>query len=175
MRNRSSADGADWWEPARQRELAKLARRLAGDPAHDADAYLVSVRAVQDPGWIPRRPPAKLPSLWAVAVYWADRGTFAVDLDNPHCFACSAIARPQDSLAPAVRWNRSRGRLDRSHLVTRARGGLDGPQNLVPLCIPCNQLMPVFGIGQAAEAVRWVQDGGIWPVLEERADRRETA
>ena len=112
------------------------------------------------PAWRRRR----MPDLWAIASYWAEREVFRVDLTWPHCFGCrtSGPLEDDDDNPPSDRalWRASSSFLDRAHLVDRMYGGLDGPQNLVPLCTRCHRLMPVHRLGDGPAAIKWVQDGG---------------
>lgn len=125
-------------------------------------------------GWLdPRQRPAPyLPSLWTIASYWLDEGkTFVVDIDYPNCFACFTPAvqdmRPIEAIPDLrERWRAITGKLERGHLVNRARNGLDGPQNLVPLCHACNKIMPVFDSPLPPGPIEWVQNGGCAQYLE---------
>jgi hypothetical protein len=56
------------------------------------------------------------------------------------------------------RWNRAD--LERAHLITRVYDGLDGPQNLAPLCSLCHRFMPNFEPGQEQSALDYVRNGG---------------
>ncbi len=99
------------------------------------------------------RPPRREPPAQKVAAYWAQRGgPFTVHVDMPACFACFLEART---------WSR----LQRAHLVDRARGGLDGAQNLAMLCPLCHRVMPVFRPGQEQDAIQYILDGGYYPLL----------
>jgi hypothetical protein len=196
--NRHQQTALDWWEPARQRELARLDRlqmshvtdvgtgpawramRARGEPVcladgstltpaaraaidADTDAWLAALNrikaakaAVMRPEWLPDRPARRMPSLWRIVSYWADRGTFDVDLDEPHCFACGWY-EDSDGATGKIRWGNSSRWLERAHLVARVCDGLDVPQNIVPLCGQCHRVMP-DEVG--AEAIAWVQAGG---------------
>jgi hypothetical protein len=48
------------------------------------------------------------------------------------------------------------GVLERAHLIDHARGGLDGVQNLVPLCWDCHKRMPSFKNGDETEVLQWI-------------------
>lgn len=85
----------------------------------------------------PSRPARKMLPLEQLADYWRGRDVFDV---QDGCFACQRT-----------------GALHRAHLVARCQGGLDGPQNVVILCAPCNQVMPRFDIDEAEQAINWVQ------------------
>lgn len=117
------------------------------------------------------RPEARLPSRWAIASYWAGRDDwFDVVLARPHCFACGLHGGWPESVAtPEERWNSSR-RLERGHIVNRARFGLDGAQNLVPLCTGCNRLMPIFDYEHEDDATAWIIGGGAVGELERRLE-----
>lgn len=109
---------------------------------------------------LPARPPRRMPALWTLASYWAAR--FGLDGDAlavPFCFGCGT-EMPADGATPERRWNRAAGRLERAHLVDRFLGGLDGPQNVIPLCVLCHKLMPMFDIEQGDAALAWVTGGG---------------
>lgn len=59
--------------------------------------------------------------------------------------------------------------LDRAHLCDRSLNGLDGPQNLVPLCERCHKAMPSFNDGHLA--LEWVfaretRMGAMWRLVE---------
>ncbi len=131
----------------------RLGRDAMLDRLRQADAAMERIRRDalrQD--WVPRRPGRRMPKADQIVAYWVDRGElFQIDPDEPGCFACGL---------PVDEW----GRLERGHLVDRWAGGLDGPQNLVMLCSPCNRVMPGFLPGQEAEAVAWVQNGGSFEV-----------
>ncbi len=127
------------------------------------------------PGPAPSRGRRKAPSLQVIAEYWAGQDAFDVDLDEPHCFGCGTTLGT-DSTALQDRWNAASAWLDRAHLVDRARQGLDAPQNIVPLCRACHRVMPSFGPGEAADAITWVQAGGVMPLIAEvmaRTTRRK--
>jgi len=107
-----------------------------------------------------------MPPLWTLARYWAGRlGYSDDDLAVPFCFGCGT-EMPYKKRAPAQqRWNEAAGRLERAHLVDRWCGGLDGPQNVIPLCSLCHRLMPTFGIDQGDAALAWVTEGGCMSFL----------
>lgn len=116
------------------------------------------------PPSLPRRPRRHMPQIWTVASYWHKRGTFAVDLDDPHCFRCGFVARCKQDTSPRCRWNSAA--LVRAHLYDRWAGGLDGPQNIVPLCSRCHGIMPMFLARAELHPIDWVLDGD-----EQRAAR----
>lgn len=103
-----------------------------------------------------------MPSLWRIACYWDERDTFGdIHLGRaPFCFGCHKHARWHEFPTHEDRWNDASHFLDRAHLVTRDMGGLDGPQNVVPLCERCHKMMPFFGVGDKRAAIRWIQEGG---------------
>lgn len=47
-------------------------------------------------------------------------------------------------------------RCERSHIIDRSAGGLDGVQNVVPLCYRCHRVMPPFWPGDEDEALAWL-------------------
>jgi hypothetical protein len=83
--------------------------------------------------------------------------------DWPMCFACLRYAPAVETDPVNERWNKATGYLEKAHLVDHACGGLDGPQNLVPLCSPCHLKMPMFDIGHGPSAILWVRSGEVWP------------
>ena|ERR1017187_845765 len=108
------------------------------------------------------RPDRKLPSLWTIAEYWSGRDVFDLTLPWPHCFSCFREAPCREEDSPRDRWNGASRYLDRAHLVDRAFNGLDGPQNMVPLCRLCHRrMMPMFrGYDEYPGPELWVQRGG---------------
>lgn len=168
-------------EAARGRYLAVIHDELrACDPRDAAEILsLERYRAnVLAPDWAPPRPPRRMPDLWEIYTYWADREEFAghgAVSPVPHCFGClHFFTQIEPGESPEVRWKAARGYLERAHLITRHKDGLDNPCNLVPACWRCHKMMPRFGVGQEAEAIKWVQDGGRLGVPEEieRVDAR---
>lgn len=102
-----------------------------------------------------------MPTMWAIARHWAESSLFDFDLDIPYCFACGQIADCDiDAATQAAMWNSAIGSLERAHLADRCDDGLDGPQNIVPLCPPCHRIMPVFGFGEGPDAIKWVKESG---------------
>jgi hypothetical protein len=175
-----SEAAADWWEPARQRALAKLSTDLLSliakyGPDDATERYVSLLQDIKSPGWIPARPPRKMPSLWQIAQYWDTRDVFYVDLEAPHCFACPRPIQFRADHSPKDRWNSAAHQLLRGHLVNRKRDGLDGPQNIVPICNFCHRFMGMYSVEDGAAAIEWVLDGGPWPELIERYERREKA
>src|ERR1035438_3066393 len=128
------------------------------------DASLAA--AVSHPQPLGSRPSrqSRMPSLWAIVQYWHSQEDFGVpDIARPHCFACERPIPFDESHSLAARWNRSTPYLDRAHLVDRIHNGLDGPQNLMPMCRwPCHKLMPQFYGTEPAGArpIDWVFNGG---------------
>lgn len=101
-----------------------------------------------------------MPPLWAVVIYWLQEREAPLGGDGriPHCFRCLRVSGydPMDGFDG--RWNNSG--LERAHLVDRALGGLDGAQNLMPLCWPCHKVMPSFGPGEGPDAIAWIRRDG---------------
>lgn len=95
-------------------------------------------------GGLAIRPPRRMPALKALAAYHG-MGS------DPHCFVCG-YGRGGD-------WVSAGSWLDRAHVIDRFLGGLDGPQNLRPLCRLCHNIQPVFEPGQEAEALTWFGEG----------------
>lgn len=103
------------------------------------------------------RPARRMPTAEQVARYWIDEGktfggmnragviTFGSGRSDlaPACFRCG-------EQVPA--WNK----LDRAHLVDRARDGLDIECNLALLCVQCHRSMPSFEPERAAIAIAYV-------------------
>ncbi len=114
------------------------------------------------------RPPRKMPTMWAIVRYWTGRGPFGFTEDElaaPFCFGCGIEITGVPGRTPATRWESASGRLERAHLVDRFLGGLDGPQNIVPLCVMCHRVMPVFDVEHGDDALAYVTDGGWFPML----------
>jgi hypothetical protein len=117
-------------------------------------------------GWFPstpERPGRRMPKLYDIAYYWYNErpGTFRVSLTVPLCFRCLRRLPPEELRPRNIhkRWLSASSYLERAHLVDRFVGGLDGPQNLVPLCPECHRCMPTFEIDQGDRAIAWVQAG----------------
>lgn len=168
---------ADPWEAARQREIQRINDRMErlpldlGIPFRDMLAEMGKLERELDwirrnDRWLPAGPPRKVPTLWVIASHWATREVFRFDLELPCCFGCGYVADCKDDPAPKVQWNSAAGQLERAHLVDRCAGGLDGPQNVVPLCSPCHRVMPVFDIGEGPDAIEWVKAGGRLPLYQ---------
>ena len=133
-------------------------------------AWFKPAAAPPRPEPLPERRRAWLPTLWVIATCWhtTNAGLFHLDpagIAYPFCFACGEMPPAPEHLPPERRWNAAAQWLDRAHLVDRAGGGLDGPQNIVPLCIACHRVMPSFKIEHGAEAIQWVLGGGRLAVL----------
>jgi hypothetical protein len=124
--------------------------------------------------WYPlaERPGRAMPSLYDIACYWKYErpGIFSFSLRVPSCFRCECAMPysgdgclvPRRKLSAerdiSNRWRMASGYLDRAHLVDRSLGyGTDGPQNLVPLCINCHRVMPVFDTDMGGQAIAWVR------------------
>jgi hypothetical protein len=156
--------GDHWWDAARERE-----RRAVAGLSLERGA---NRQRLPSPDWTPYRNPPQLPSMWRIASYWAQRaGWFDVIIDRPHCFACGVRGGwPEDVTDPETRW--SLAGLERGHIVNRARDGLDGVQNLVPLCHLCNRVMPIFDVEHDGAAIAWLIEGGCvaeWDILLQEA------
>jgi hypothetical protein len=67
----------------------------------------------------------------------------------PVCFACEVGAET---------WFE----FEKAHLIDRCLDGLDGPQNVIPLCHRCHRTMPSFGPGEEEEAWAWIRDHPHW-------------
>lgn len=146
------------WRRARLDRLAGVSGRLRHQMVygplagmHEALHYANSATAATlDPRWMPARPPRKMPSLASIVRHWMECDTFpSVRFDEPHCFGC---------WREAPTWT---GRyFDRAHLVDRQVGGLDHVGNMVPLCLLCHRVMPMFEIDEGDKAIAWVLNGG---------------
>lgn len=156
----------DWWAAARERERKRLGAIMLDDQTSEPyfDFALRRFLATSNPEWVAPRPEPRLPSLWRVAKYWAEEDPeqlFSVDPDRPNCFACGRVVPEPVGETPEQKWNNSGNLLQRGHLVNRARYGLDGVQNLVPLCRACNMAMPIFESAEIPGPIEWVIGGGI--------------
>lgn len=163
---------ADHWEVARERAreraVAALRRDIAsrfpycapGDSLVDAllgsdPRWRAEYGKIMDPAWIPPRRGRNMPVPWEIAAYWHERGLPPDGrLEVPFCFRCFCVFRFDPDARPEDRWNGAA--LERAHLVDRIRGGLDGPQNLMPLCHRCHKVMPSFDPGEGPDAIAWV-------------------
>jgi hypothetical protein len=154
------ADADAWWGAARHRAQLQLTRRWLDDEMSDDDLSR-NAKAVKGYGWVPERPQRpKLARIWDIVTYWEPQGVFPILIGEPACFACEIRVPlpPENEWGNQKRWDRASRWLERGHLVNRCRDGLDGVQNLVPLCHRCNKLMPIFGDGPSA--IAWVLRGG---------------
>lgn len=110
-----------------------------------------------------KRPDRRMPPLRKIAEHWLDRPEWPdykgnyIGLGEPFCARCGWLAPVEDGRPDS--WDRAGKFLDRAHLIDRIKGGLDGVQNLVPLCHLCHDTMPSFGPGQEEEAYAWVRSG----------------
>jgi hypothetical protein len=174
-RNRAYRDGLHYRCRACDNRAARAgyAARNAPWKARQEEAARAAAAERERLGLLPDRPGRYLPRLWALASYWAGRDTFAVSLDRPHCFGCR-LRMEASGVTPQEQWNSAGLWLHRAHLVDRIRDGLDGPQNVVPLCAACNHVMPSFGPADGADAIAWVQAGGSVP-YGSAADRDSTS
>jgi hypothetical protein len=159
----------DRWEPARQRALATLQREwphgrygidkdCEGAPLESHPAYVARRAVIMAPDWVPKRKGRTMPTLWKIASYWHAAGYRPMHLRVPHCFRCFASFTQDGPPPPEFEWNAAP--LERAHLVDRIRGGLDGAQNLMPLCHRCHKIMPSFDPGEGPDAIAWVKRGG---------------
>ena len=163
------------WEAAHERARKRAVARLRSDIAreewpHCSDAltdclleedarWRPKYEAIMAPGWIPKRGSRRMPKPWKIAIYWHQRGhPVAGIITLPYCYRCGYVFRFVPALSPEGRWNAAE--LERAHLVDRIRGGLDGPQNLMPLCHRCHKIMPSFDPGEGPDAMAWVMRGG---------------
>ncbi|MET7671140.1 HNH endonuclease [Micromonospora luteifusca] len=107
-----------------------------------------------------------MPTLYGIVQYW--RGSYEevfpsleaayIGWGEPFCFRCGWLAPVDDTQAtPAETWNSARGWLDRAHLQDLALGGSNGPENLVPLCRQCHDIMDPCD--SRAEGIAYVNDG----------------
>lgn len=142
-----------WLAVARERQAREQADSGAGMPWEELGGYS---------GRLPERK-RRMPSLWSIARHWAGLDVFTFRETIPSCFACLREVPHEIRAAPRFRWDASAAYLDRAHLVDHAHGGLDGPQNLVPMCRMCHAVMPRnFRLGDGPDAIDWVRDvGGI--------------
>ncbi len=107
-----------------------------------------------------------MPTLYRIVQYWRVRhGEVFPNLQasyigwgEPFCFRCGWLAPVDDTRATlAAVWNSARGWLERAHLQDLALGGSNGPENLVPLCRQCHDIMDPCK--NRAEAIAYVNDG----------------
>jgi 5-methylcytosine-specific restriction endonuclease McrA len=129
---------AERWETARERALEHL-RQEFGLPldADDRGQVLEFMRRVHE--------------------YRAKQDLIMSVLTLPHCFRCGETFMLDGPVSPRYQWDNSAGYLERAHLVDRSRGGLDGPQNLMPLCHRCHKAMPSFDPGEGPDAIAWIR------------------
>lgn len=67
----------------------------------------------------------------AICAHW--------DIERDLCYRCRKTAR-----------------CERAHIIDRSDSGLDGVQNLVPLCYRCHREMPPFWNGEEYKALLWL-------------------
>jgi hypothetical protein len=159
-------------QAAQERALEKL-RREVGDRygmtgterldefLEEIPQYTIAREHIMAPGWVPQRPSRTMPALWVIARYWHRAPLPVADiLAVPYCFRCGRRVVQDHPRSLEDRWNAAVGYLERAHLVDRIRGGLDGPQNLMPLCHRCHKIMPSFDPGEGPDAIAWVLRGG---------------
>jgi hypothetical protein len=111
---------------------------------------------------LPRRGGRRMPRMWKIVLYWHEHpGAFGqVNLDGtPYCFRCLREVPTQRWPGWRDTWDAASPSLDRAHLIDRSAGGLDGPQNIVPLCGECHGGMPSFEPGDEDKAIAWVHAG----------------
>jgi hypothetical protein len=130
------------------------------------------------------------PSPWEIAQHWlsTENTPFCNSRDlilyticndvrriqTPHCFRCdeympwgSSILLPyahvpfSTELNEEQKWNISGKWLERAHLVDRALGGPDSPDNMVMLCHGCHVVMPSFDFGKRQAAIDWILENSI--------------
>jgi hypothetical protein len=161
--------GTDWWESGRRRALADL--ELRQDRLNremlwrGVDEFINGLRSIDlcremvwEPDWRPQRPARRMPTVWKLVEYWAARpDVFQVRPQIPHCFGCGDEVPYDEAATPKERWNGASGYFERAHLVARVYDGLDGPQNIVPLCGLCHRMMPD---DDGTAAIAWLQRGG---------------
>jgi hypothetical protein len=95
-----------------------------------------------------------MPDLYRVALYWSQWPEFfELDLDAPECFRCAIVVALDETKTQREIWREASHYLQRAHLADRYWDGLDGPQNLIPLCVQCHRYMPSFDNGD--DAIRW--------------------
>jgi hypothetical protein len=156
----------DWMESARKRARAKALEVFRRSRAQDAGDNLAAELAwIASENWIAGRPSRYyMASLWEIARYWSERtpAEFSFEpLPWPHCFACNQDVPCLEEDSIPDRWNKAGVYLVRAHLVDRELGGLDGPQNLVPLCQKCHRGMLSFrGYDEYPGPAEWVRRGG---------------
>jgi 5-methylcytosine-specific restriction endonuclease McrA len=111
-------------------------------PRVNTECYMIATH----PNWMPPRPGRRMPSIKKILAYWErlSDNPFEIHPATPACFRCGL---------EVDQWNW----LERAHLVDRWLGGLDNEANLVMLCRLCHRLMPMFEIGQVADALEWVR------------------
>ncbi|MEV0881681.1 HNH endonuclease [Micromonospora echinofusca] len=111
--------------------------------------------------WMPRYR-SVFPDLYADYIGWGE----------PFCFRCSWLAPVDDTQGSlAAVWGSAAGWLERAHLYDWALGGSNEPENLVPLCRQCHDIMPSFSCRH--EAIAYVRDGvrknGWWQMYTDGA------
>lgn len=117
---------------------------------------------------IPGRKRPNLPHILEVAEFWVDRDDWphyranTIGFGEPFCARCGWLVPIDDSRFATDKgaWGEAskRSYLERAHLIDRCYDGLDGVQNLVPLCWRCHDVMPSFKPGDEDAALSWVRD-----------------
>lgn len=107
-----------------------------------------------------------MPRLSRVMEYWReqyapifpDLAAHWIGWGEPFCFRCGWLA-PVDDTRPTLAevWDSARGWLERAHLHDLGLGGPNTPENLVPLCRNCHDMMPAFE--DRASAIAYVANG----------------
>lgn len=107
-----------------------------------------------------------MPSLTRIVKYWStDRNaavfpnleSHGIGWGEPFCFRCGWLAPLPEQPKTKV-WIHATGWLDRAHLVDHFLGGVDGPENLVPLCTICHRRMPEL-FHERDKAIAWINEG----------------
>jgi 5-methylcytosine-specific restriction endonuclease McrA len=81
-------------------------------------------------GGLADRPPRRMPVMRRILAHH--------ELSDAYCVRCGY-----------------EGSLERAHIIDRCYGGLDGPQNLAPLCSLCHRQQPIFQPGDETVALEW--------------------
>lgn len=93
-----------------------------------------------------------LPNNYEIFNYWKDkqfsnRNVIVTDWLEPSCWCCSKpiqVETPEMIANEDFKkvWNRTRGKLERCHIIPKALGGPDTPDNLFLLCPSCHRESP---------------------------------
>ncbi|WP_327038508.1 HNH endonuclease [Micromonospora maris] len=107
-----------------------------------------------------------MPTLYGIVQYWRvgyekvfpNLKASYIGWGEPFCFRCGWLAPVDDTQATlAAVWNSAQGWLDRAHLQDLALGGSNQPENLVPLCRQCHDIMDPCET--RVEAIAYINDG----------------